>query len=80
MELNEKYPFPALIQNPAGHKFQDGPEVEVLLTRWLLTQNMEFHQPATEISSRGMLSSLVMAGNVRESRGQQYNNTGTVLD
>ena len=49
--LTEKYPLPALIQNPAGHRFQDGREVEVLLTRWLLTQNLDFHQPGTESSS-----------------------------
>jgi hypothetical protein len=69
VELTEKYPLSAPIQNPAGHKFRDGREVEVLLTRWLLTQNMEFQQLATGSSFRGMLSSLVMAGNVSESRG-----------
>jgi hypothetical protein len=69
VELTEKYPNPALIQNPAGRKFQDGREVEVLLTRWLLIQNTDFHQLGNESSSRGVLSSLVMVGNVRESRG-----------
>ena len=69
MELTEKYPLPALIQNPAGHKFQDGREVEILLTRWLLTQSMDFHYPGTESSSRSALRFLVMAGNVRESGG-----------
>jgi hypothetical protein len=67
--MTEKYPLPVLIQNPAGHKFQDGREVEVLLTRWPLTKNMDFHQLGTETSSRGTLSSLVMAGNVKESKG-----------
>jgi len=69
VELTEKYPLPALIQNPADHKFQDGREVEVLLTRWLLTQSMDFRYPGTEGSSRGTLRFLFMAGNVRESGG-----------
>ena len=69
VKLTEKYPNPALIRNSAGHKFQDGCEVEVLLTRWLLTQNMDFYRLRNESSSHGMLSSLVMARNVRESRG-----------
>jgi hypothetical protein len=56
VELTEKYPLPGLIQYPAGHKFRDGREVEIFLTRWLLTQNMEFQQLATGSSFRGMLS------------------------
>jgi hypothetical protein len=40
--------FPSLKQNRGGRRFEDDYEVETVVTRWLITQDTDWCQQATE--------------------------------
>jgi hypothetical protein len=41
MLARDYYLFPAMKQNLEGRRFQDDCDVEMVVTRWLMTQNTE---------------------------------------